>query len=162
MAANDMATEQVPVDDTLFTLEDTPQLIGSRCRTCGVETFPRSKSCSRCTGQDMADVLLPRRGTLWSWTIQGFLPKNPPYAGTETPLSFVPYGVGYVQLAGTDGGDGVIVESRLTENDPARLRIGMELELTLIPFTTDGAGREIITFAFTPISSTAAPTGEPS
>ena len=139
------------VDDNLFTVGDPPQLIGSRCTVCGVETFPRSKSCSRCTSEQMVDVLLPREGTLWSWTIQGFLPKNPPYAGKETPLTFVPYGVGYVQLAGTDGGDGVIVESRLTENDAAKLTIGMALELTLIPFTTDDAGHEVVTFAFAPV-----------
>ena len=144
-------TDRVLVDDTLFTTGDAPQLIGSRCRVCGAETFPRAKSCSRCTSEDMEDVLLPRRGTLWSWTIQGFLPKNPPYAGEETPLTFVPYGVGYVQLAApADGGDGVIVESRLTENDPATLRIGMEVELTLVPFTTDEGGREVVTFAFAP------------
>jgi uncharacterized protein len=145
------ADDAVLVDDSLFTSGPEPQLIGSRCQACGVETFPRATSCSRCTSQEMADVALPRVGTLWSWTIQGFLPKNPPYAGTETPLTFVPYGVGYVQLAAADGGDGVIVESRLTENNPAKLRIGMDMELTLIPFTTDSDGRSVITFAFTPV-----------
>lgn len=148
-----MAETAVPVDDSLFTTGDQPQLVGSRCTNCGVHTFPRAKSCARCTSEAMADSLLPRRGKLWSWTVQGFLPKNPPYAGKETPLSFKPYGVGYVELASPDGGDGVIVESRLTESDPAKLKIGMELELTLIPFTTDDQGRDIITFAFAPVGS---------
>lgn len=150
MTSSEATVERIPVDDSLFTAGDTPQLIGSRCTACGVETFPRAASCSRCTSEQMADVLLPRTGTLWSWTIQGFLPKNPPYAGKETPLTFVPYGVGYVQLAGTEGGDGVIVESRLTESDSTKLKIGMAMELTLIAFTTDDAGREIVTFAFAP------------
>jgi uncharacterized OB-fold protein len=83
---------------------------------------------------------------LWSWTVQGFLPKSPPYAGKETAQTFVPYGVGYVQLQ-----DDVIVESRLTENDPARLSIGMPVELVIIPFTTDDKGREVVTYAFAPV-----------
>jgi uncharacterized OB-fold protein len=104
-------------------------------------------------------VLLPRRGRLWSWTIQGFLPKSPPYAGRETPQDFVPYGVGYVQLD-LDGADGgVIVEARLTENDPDRLTIGMPVELVVIPFTTDDDGTEVVTFAFAPVEEGAA--GEP-
>ena len=151
MATEHPGVERVAVDDTLFTTGDEPQLIGSRCARCAVVTFPRAKSCSRCTSEDMGDVLLSRRGRLWSWTIQGFLPKNPPYAGKETPRSFVPYGVGYVQLTPIGGGDEVIVESRLTVNDPARLKIGMEMELALIPFTTDDQGRELITYAFAPV-----------
>jgi uncharacterized OB-fold protein len=57
----------------------------------------------------------------------------------------VPYGVGYVQL-----GDQVIVESRLTVNDPALLEIGMEMEMVVVPFTTDDDGREVVTYAFAP------------
>jgi uncharacterized OB-fold protein len=59
--------------------------------------------------------------------------------------------VGYVQLDAPGSGDGVIVESRLTESDAASLRIGMEMELTLVPFTTDDSGHDIITFAFAPV-----------
>ena len=60
----------------------------------------------------MAELLLPRRGTLVSWTTQGF-PPVVPYAGDETGETFVPFGVGLVQLD-----DIVRVESRLTESDP--------------------------------------------
>ena len=35
------------------------------------------------------------------------------------------------------GGDVIRVEGRLTENDPAKLKFGQEVELTMIPFTTD-------------------------
>lgn len=149
--STDSAVAGTPVDPTLFTMGPDPRLIGSQCVGCGVVTFPRSKSCSRCTSEDMKDVELPKRGKLWSWTIQGFLPKNPPYAGKETPQTFKPYGVGYVELSSPAGGDGVIVESRLTVSDPAKIKIGMEMELVLFPFTTDDAGNDIITFAFAPV-----------
>jgi uncharacterized OB-fold protein len=93
----------------------------------------------------MFDVLLPERGTLVAWTTQGFVPKLP-YAGRETADNFAPFGVGLVQL-----GDVVRVEARLTENDPAKLRFGMEVELAIVPFYTNDDGDEVMTFAFSPV-----------
>ena len=59
-------------------------------------------------------------------------------------------GVGLVQLG--FGEDAVIrVEGRLTENDPAKLQFGQEVELTMVPLTTDADGDEIVTFAFQPV-----------
>ena len=158
-------TEQIPVAEGVFTWPaDEPQLIGSHFPESGVTTFPQSTSCPKTASRVVEQVLLPRRGTLWSWTIQGFLPKNPPYAGRETQKEFVPYGVGYVQLGGADGVGGcdpgsVIVETRLTENDPAKLEIGMEMELVVVPFTTDDQGRDVVTYAFAPVYGTTDGTG---
>jgi uncharacterized protein len=125
--------------------DEKPQLIGSRCGDCGATTFPVQARCPRCSSAAMSEVLLPRRGTLVAWTTQGFLP-GPPYAGRETPKTFTPFGVGLVQLE-----DVVRVEGRLTENDPAKLRFGMNVELTMVPFTTDEEGNEVVTFAFQPV-----------
>ncbi len=88
--------------------------------------------------------LLPRRGTLYTFTTQDFLPKEP-YASGETPETFKPYGVGLVQLGGE-----VRVEGRLTESDPGKLRIGMDVRLAVVPFRTDPDGTEIMTYAFEP------------
>ena len=93
----------------------------------------------------MSNLLLPRKGTIVSWTTQGF-PPGAPYAG-PTGKDFVPFGVGLVQL-----GDVIRVEGRLTENDPAKLQFGQEVELTMVPFTADADGNEIVTFAFQPIA----------
>jgi uncharacterized OB-fold protein len=124
---------------------DAPELVGSRCRRCGVVAFPRQASCAACTSSDVEERRLGRRGTLWTWTIQCFPPKSPPYAGTAT--DFEPYGVGYVELPGE-----VRVEAHLTEADPARLRIGMPMELVLIP--APGAD-DTMTYAFRPIEDEA-------
>jgi uncharacterized OB-fold protein len=129
-----------PVAEGLFTVTGgPPRLIGSQCGNCGVVTFPKQSSCPKCTSCEVVQRLLARRGTLWSWTVQGFAPKSPPYAGDPGP--FEPYGVGYVELPGE-----VRVEARLTEADPARLVIGMPMELTLVP--APGGG---ITYAFAPV-----------
>lgn len=128
------------VDDTLFTgTEAGIALLGSRCADCGAHTFPRQGGCPRCAGADMRDVPLSRTGTLWSWTVQGFRPK-PPYTGTS---AYEPYGVGYVELP-----DQLIVETRLTETDPAKLSIGLPMRLTLVPFRDDETGNPVHTFAF--------------
>ncbi|WP_239395714.1 Zn-ribbon domain-containing OB-fold protein [Frankia sp. CiP3] len=138
-------TRTRPVDDGLFVEgDDGPSLVASGCRSCGTTTFPRQRSCPRCARMDMADRVLPRRGTLWSFTVQGFRPKSP-YAD---PADFTPYGVGYVELPGA-----VIVEARLTENDPRRLRIGDPMELVLVPLRTDDDGTQVLTYAFAPVRS---------
>ena len=129
--------------------EEDPQLIGSRCGDCGAATFPAQSRCPRCSRASMTELLLPRRGTLVSWTTQGFPPVIP-YAGDETGQSFEPFGVGLVQL-----GDVVRVESRLTESDPAKLDFGMEVELAIVPFFVDDEGNEIVTFAFAPVEKEA-------
>ena len=135
-----------PVADGLFTWPaDEPRLIGSRCTECGIITFPTQDSCPRCATTAMEEHLLARRGTLWAWTTQDFPPPSPPYAG-PTGDAFVPYGVGYVELPGE-----VKVETRLTEAGPDVLRLGMEMELVVVPFRIDDDGNEVVTFAFRPV-----------
>ena len=137
----------VPVAEGLIGgTAERPELIGSVCEDCGTVTFPRQDSCPRCTSQRVDERRLGRRGTLWTWTIQCFPPKSPPYAVASTD-TFEPYGVGYVELPGE-----VRVEARLTEHDPERLRIGMPMELTLIPAPGDSG---TMTFAFRPLEEEA-------
>ena len=125
---------------------DSPQLIASRCENCAATTFPVQDRCPRCGTATMSELLLPRRGTLVSWTTQAY-PPVVPYAGDETSENFVPFGVGLVQLD-----DIVRVESRLTESDPALLDFDMEVELQVVPFYVDADGTEIMTFAFAPVT----------
>lgn len=136
------ATRTTPIADGLFTWpSDEPRLLGGACRACGAVSFPRPTSCGRCTSSDIDEHVLSRTGTLWSWTVQRFQPKEP-YVGPEP---FEPYGVGYVDLAGE-----VLVESRLTTADPDQLEIGQAVELVVEPVATDADGRTLVTFAFRP------------
>jgi uncharacterized protein len=144
-----MMATQVPVSEGVFTWpSDSPRLLGSRCLDCGNHMFPVQGDCPRCGGNSTEIVELSARGTLWTWTIQGFPPKAPPYAGDADPKTFEPFGVGYVELPGE-----VKVEARLTESDPEKLKIGMEMELVMVPLATDDDGNEIVTFAFAPVEA---------
>jgi len=139
-------TNQVPIAEGLFTWPaQEPALLGSRCNDCGIASFPASDSCMACSGQDVSVEQLPGRGTLWSWTIQQFMPKNP-YRSNETMETFTPYGVGYLELPG-----GVRVEGRLTENDPKKLEIGMEMDVVFEPYRVEDNGDEVISFFFKPV-----------
>jgi len=136
-----------PIAEHLFTWPAAePRLIGARCADCGARTFPAQAHCPRCTSTAMNEVLLPRTGTLWTWTIQGFRPKSPPYRSDDTVETFEPFGVGYVDLEGE-----LLVETRLTESDPERLVVGAEMELVVVPLYHEEDGTEVVTYAFRPV-----------
>jgi uncharacterized OB-fold protein len=150
------ATPDLPaVEDGLFTWPaDEPRLIGSRCASCSTTTFPAQPSCPRCTSTDVHERLLARRGTLWTWTVQGFRPKSPPYEGSE---DFVPYPVGYVELPGE-----AKVESLLVDVAIEDLAIGMAMELVIVPFHSALTGEDVATFAFRPLPDSRHPEEDPS
>lgn len=116
---------RAPIAPGLWTDEAEPRLLGGRGPD-GRIRFPCPEGAE--------PVPLGREGTLWSWTVQRFEPKRPPYDG---PVPFEPFMLGYVELPET------IVETRLTGIDAPR--IGLPVRLTIIPFD---AAR--LTFAFGP------------
>lgn len=129
----------IAIAEGIYREAPLPTLIGGRHRTTGRIVFPCPDD-----GDQWESVDLPREGTLWSWTIQRFRPKTPPYIGPE---QFEPFALGYVELPGA-----VIVESRLHDVDFEKLHIGMPMKLVLVPFTTDANGEDISLYAFAPSS----------
>lgn len=121
-----------------------PGLKASRCRGCGNHAFPSMTSCRYCGGTDVEVVELPQRGVLWTWTVQRFMPKAP-YRSSDTEATFQPFGVGYVELPGA-----LRIETRLTESDPTRLRIGAPVQLVFYPQWVEDDGTEVINYAFQP------------
>jgi uncharacterized protein len=134
---------RIPVAEKLFTWpSNDPRLIAGRRITDGKLVFPFPD------GPDAADfepVELGARGALWSYTVQRFPPKSPPYTGETDPKRFRPYAVGYVELPGE-----LIVEARLDVDDLSSLTIGQDMEMAVIPFRTTEQGDEIVTYAFRP------------
>lgn len=122
-----------PIAPGLWTEEAQPRLIGGKHRQSGEIVFPLPLGDA---AENYEALPLSRTGTLWSWTVQSFRPKSPPYDG---PDDFVPFALGYVELPGE-----VIVETRLTQAES--LTIGMPMELTIEPFDAARA-----TFAFRPV-----------
>jgi uncharacterized OB-fold protein len=76
----------------------------------------------------MSPTALPRRGTLWSWTVQRSRPK-PPYQG---PDEFEPFAVGYIDLGP------LRVEARLAGKAAEAWTIGEPMQLAIGEADTEG------------------------
>lgn len=70
--------------------------------------------------------------------------QPPPYEGPETPATFKPFGVGYVELP-----DQTRVEARIKTNDVSKLKIGMDMELVVEKFM-ERNGKDVVAFFFQP------------
>jgi uncharacterized OB-fold protein len=125
---------QVPAIEGWLTLDPAaPRLLGTRCRACGAVFFPRETAFCRnprCTGTELDEVPLSRRGTLWSYTDNRYAPPAP-YVAADP---FEPYAIAAVELAEEkmvilgQVAPGVRVED---------LEVGMEMELALGTLYTD-------------------------
>jgi hypothetical protein len=133
---------RAPIAPGLFEVIDgRPRLLGARRKADGVIVFPRPGAAE---AELYEPCVLGARGRLWSYTVQRFRPKSPPYRGAESEAEFRPYALGYVEIPSE-----TIVESRLIVSDFSSLRIGLPMRLTLVPFKTAGGG-ETAMFAFEP------------
>ncbi len=129
-----------PIDPQLWSSGDQPHLMGGKLAS-GEIVFPMPQGDA---ANDVEPYKLSRTGTLWSWTSQGFLPKEP-YEGrgsgeNEGPPDFEPFLIGYVELPGE-----VIVESRIVDATLEDLELGMAMEFCIVPFNNTHS-----TYAFRP------------
>jgi uncharacterized OB-fold protein len=109
-----------------FTVDgDLTYLVGSRCADCGSYFFPPVGGACRnpaCDGEDLPEVRLSRRGTVWSYT-NACYPPPPPFAAAEP---YEPVTLAAVELAE----EGLVVLGQVKDLTVADLEVGMELELT--------------------------------
>ena len=117
--------------------EKRPHLIGGKCRSCQAVCFPKSWICSRCTGREIEEILLSRRGTLFTYT--EVHQKPPDYGGS------VPYCIGRVLLP-----EGVFVLAQL-KSRKEDLKINMDMELVVEPIYRDESGEERWGYKFKPV-----------
>lgn len=134
------APARVPVRHGLFVDAEPPLLVTGRCRGCGNLHFPRQRTCPYCSSELVDESRISGDGRLWAYTAVTAAP--PGYQGD------VPYGFGVVELD-----EGLRVVGRLTESDPAALSSGQPMALVVVPLHTDHEGRDVVTYAFSPSSS---------
>ncbi|MEW2403612.1 OB-fold domain-containing protein [Streptomyces sp. NPDC046862] len=120
--ADTASTEALPSAGPLTGAVSGRELRGSRCARCAVTVYPADTACPRCGGPAVP-VVLSGAGTLWTWTVQRYAPKSPPY---EAPgEGFQPFAVGYVELP-----EGVRILAVLHGMSPEDLRIGIPVTIT--------------------------------
>ena len=140
------ASAELPAVDGWWSLDDSgvPNLIGAKCPQCGTYVFPpRQNNCPNpgCSADELQQVRLSRRGTLWSYTENHYQPP-PPY---PQQAQFEPFAVAAVQLAD----EGLIVLGKVVEGTlAANLKVGMEMELTTMPLYVDDDGIEHTVYAW--------------
>jgi len=132
------AQAQLPAIDGWFTVDDDgmAHLIAGKCTQCATYVFPpRENNCPNpaCSGEDLEQVPLSRRGTLWSYTENRY-PPPAPYPAADP---FVPFAIAAVELAD----EGLIILGKVVDGTlAADLEVGMEMELTTMPLYTDDDG----------------------
>jgi uncharacterized OB-fold protein len=135
----------IAIADGLFVDGPTAHLIAGREHQSGRMVFPFPQGIE---AENYAPVDVAPEGTLWSWTVQRFRPKSPPYAGPE---AFEPYAVGYVEFPGQ-----LIVEGRLTGVALDAIRIGDRYRTVVVPFVEAADGTVRTTYAFEPVGGASA------
>ncbi|HLI74363.1 MAG TPA: OB-fold domain-containing protein [Acidimicrobiales bacterium] len=90
---------RVPAVEGWFTAdEQSPALLGSRCRSCGTYAFPRESFFCRnpaCESTEFDEVELSRRGKIWSYTDARYQPPAP-YVAADP---YEPFCIAAVELA---------------------------------------------------------------
>jgi len=121
--------------------DEKPQLIGSKCKSCGELFFPRKAKgwCVCCQQATLEDVNLSRKGKFVSFSKVMQQPGGGFYKGP------VPYAYGLVDLP-----EGIRIEALIPVEDVEGLEIGVEAELVIEKLCDDDEGNEIITFKFRP------------
>jgi uncharacterized OB-fold protein len=109
-------------------------LLANKCKSCGQIFFPKVQFCMSCL-QDMEEIVLNRRGELYSYTV----------AYVQSTHFEPPYAVGYVDLP-----EGVRIFAPLKMLEGKPFKVGMTMEL-IIEKLWQEADKEVIGYRFRPL-----------
>lgn len=127
--------EKIFIRDDIFM--DTPEgfaLLGNKCRSCGKVYFPKIRFCANCYNDDLAEIPLSRRGSLYAYTTT-YMPSihfQPPYAN------------GYIAMK-----EGLLVFAPLVILEDKPFRIGMEMEMEVGALWSEDE-KDFVGFKFCP------------
>src|SRR5512147_1660351 len=125
--------KRVPSIEGWFTMDEgAPELLGTRCTSCGATFFPRENAFCRnpaCAGSEFEEVRLSRRGRLWSATDNHYAPPAP-FVATDP---FRPYAIAAVELEQVVPGVGA-----------RDLQVGQEMELVLGTLFEDADAEHVV------------------
>jgi uncharacterized protein len=134
-----------PVKEGLFHIpngkDDEPYLIGSKCRACGLISWPKRPVCPACVRDDTEEeIILSKRARLVAFSLVGQKPE-----GFMYPIPFVQ---GNVQLP-----EGPILYT-VVDADVKGLRLGQEMEMFLDKIAEGFDGIDIISYKYRPVNDT--------
>ena len=120
------------IRDDLF--KETPEgvvLVGNKCAECGRAFFPKIDFCTKCLSKDLDEMVLSKRGTLYSYTI------------TRVPVGKfpIPHAVGMITLP-----EEVRLTAPLVIGDED-FKVGSEMEMVISTLWEED-DRDIIGYKF--------------
>jgi uncharacterized OB-fold protein len=132
----------VPLREGIFRLPDSPDgkpiLLGSRCPKCAACYFPKRQICIACGQNGLDEAELSTRGKIWTFTIAR---QTPPGSWIEAP-----YAIAVVELP-----EKVAIRTVLTGVDLDAVKVGMDVEITLVKMKEDQEGNDIVSYKFRPV-----------
>lgn len=133
-ACSDDAVSETAFPQGWFTQDGgLPQLLGTRCLSCGTYYFPRQSLFCRnpaCAGESFEEVPLSRTGRLWSYTDAQYTPP-PPYVAADPHQ---PFAVAAVELEREQ----MIVLGQVARGiGVEQLQVGMAMELVVETLSPD-------------------------
>ena len=120
---------------------DKVDLMGTRCCGCGEVFLGEVIACEQCQSENLESIHLSRTGKLYSYSISW----NKPPGDYKGPEPFQPFAVGLVELP-----EGIRVLSVLTDYDFDKLRVNMDLGLSVEELYEDEEGNTVVTYKFKP------------
>jgi uncharacterized OB-fold protein len=110
------------------------RLYGQRCAACGAIQYPRRRVCWQCSGKDLPEQRLSRRGRVFTFTKDHLVPSPDP------PTVMV--------AADLEGGGRFYTQ--LTDADPDAITFDLPVELTFRRFH-EGGGLANYFWKFRPV-----------
>jgi uncharacterized OB-fold protein len=124
--------EKVFVREGLY--KETPEgivLVGNKCPKCGGAFFPKAEFCTRCLNRELEEMVLSKRGKLYSYTI------------TRVPVAKypVPHAIGMITLP-----EKVRITAPLVMGD-RDFKIGDEMEMEITTLWSE-VDRDVMGYKF--------------
>jgi len=141
---HDSSTNVRPVlEGALDLTAGEPQLLASKCSSCGTYFFPRTTRCANptCLEAKVEDARLSRNGSLASYTVVRYTPP-PPYQSGEP---FVPFVLGEVAFP-----EGIQVAGPVEGVELDKVSIGMIVKTDFSVYQTSEDGPDVIGWSFSP------------
>jgi uncharacterized OB-fold protein len=142
--------QRVPVVEGMFTLDDEPHLIGGKVPGRETYFFPKHLAGGDPAALDageLEEVLLSRRGRVWSYTSSDYPPPAPFVAATDP---YEPITIAAVEL---EKEKMVVLGQCVDGVTPADLTVGDEMELVVDTLYEDD-DHEYLVWKWRPVAGT--------
>jgi len=137
----EIGKKQIPLDAERLQIapEGEAHLLGMRCNTCSVISYPRSPLCPNCGETSVEGITLSDQGKIWTYTVvhvsYGSMILTPPYVAA------------FVELSG-----GGYVHAPVVDCEPEEVGVGMDVQMVLVK-TSEDEDFEKVTYAFKPAAA---------